>query len=234
MKLKKIASLMLAGVMAVSMLAGCSTTSNNGNSGEGEGEGEGTATSAYSATLKENMPKAVKDMENVTFQDNADDRAALEDALGNLSSTTLAQATILPQTATNVNAIPNWSDDFDLVASDFIDTLGFKDGDLDPADLSFVSIQNRDTNVTRKDGAIYVVDGTVDINKALKQVAADLDDKFAALPDESDGVVNDELHYTYDYTISVSVVNKALAPFAGYSASANFIAVTVTRVPTAA
>ena len=33
MKLKKIASLMLAGVMAVSMLAGCSTTSDNGNGG---------------------------------------------------------------------------------------------------------------------------------------------------------------------------------------------------------
>ena len=30
MKLKKIASLMLAGVMAVSMLAGCSNTSGNG------------------------------------------------------------------------------------------------------------------------------------------------------------------------------------------------------------
>ena len=33
MKLKKIASLMLAGVMAVSMLAGCKTTSDNGNGG---------------------------------------------------------------------------------------------------------------------------------------------------------------------------------------------------------
>ena len=31
MKLKKIASLMLAGVMAVSMLAGCHTASNDGN-----------------------------------------------------------------------------------------------------------------------------------------------------------------------------------------------------------
>ena len=37
MKLKKIASLMLAGVMAVSMLAGCSGNGNGGNGGEGEG-----------------------------------------------------------------------------------------------------------------------------------------------------------------------------------------------------
>ena len=37
---------------------------------------------------------------------------------------------------------------------------------------------------------------------------------------------------TYDYTVSASVVNKALEPFAGYTLSANFIAVTITRVPT--
>ena len=50
MKLKKIASLMLAGVMAVSMLAGCNTTSNGGNNG-GEGEGEGTTTTGYSVAF---------------------------------------------------------------------------------------------------------------------------------------------------------------------------------------
>ena len=43
MKLKKIASLMLAGVMAVSMLAGCS---NKPNEGTGEGEGTGSVTTS--------------------------------------------------------------------------------------------------------------------------------------------------------------------------------------------
>ena len=37
MKLKKIASLMLAGVMAVSMLAGCSNGNNGGNNGGDNG-----------------------------------------------------------------------------------------------------------------------------------------------------------------------------------------------------
>ena len=37
---------------------------------------------------------------------------------------------------------------------------------------------------------------------------------------------------TYDYTVSASVVNKALEPFAGYTLSANFIAVTITRTAT--
>ena len=73
MKLKKIASLMLAGVMAVSMLAGCSTTSNNGgqtNDGEGENQ-PATGVSNAVGTLTTDAP------EYVTFADNA----ALDDAL---------------------------------------------------------------------------------------------------------------------------------------------------------
>ena len=102
MKLKKIASLMLAGVMAASMLAGCNTASNGGNNG-GEGEGEGTTTSGYSAVMAENVSDAVKVIDNVTFQDHSADRAALDDALGNLSSTSNALGVILGKTPENVN-----------------------------------------------------------------------------------------------------------------------------------
>ena len=87
MKLKKIASLMLAGVMAVSMLAGCSTASNGGNNG-GEGEGEGTTTSGYSAMLGEKAADALKKADKdklFTFTDNADDQKALAAASVNLS-----------------------------------------------------------------------------------------------------------------------------------------------------
>ena len=85
MKLKKIASLMLAGVMAVSMLAGCNTASNGGNNG-GEGEGEGTTTTGYSVAFGDKVEKlsaTVKGKDYVTFADNANDQAALEDALNN-------------------------------------------------------------------------------------------------------------------------------------------------------
>ena len=87
-------------------------------------------------------------------------------------------------------------------------------------------------NRTIKEGALYVVDGNVDVNKAVKQIATNLSIFFDDLDEQ--GVVGDaagenSIIYDYDYTISVSVVNKTLAPFAGYSVSANFIAVTVNR-----
>ena len=72
MKLKKIAALALAGVMAVSMLAGCGTDKKPGT---GEGEGEGTVTTTgYSAELGKIMDL---DLDYVSFADNASDEAAL-------------------------------------------------------------------------------------------------------------------------------------------------------------
>ena len=67
--------------------------------------------------------------------------------------------------------------------------------------------------------------------KALAQIADMIKDDIAKLPNVN---VSFNDRYTYDYTVSASVVNKALEPFAGYTVSADFIAVTVTRVPTAA
>ncbi len=62
MKLKKIASLMLAGIMAVSMLAGCSGKGNN--SGNNNGNGVVTATGVNAdtviAALKDATTEAVK------------------------------------------------------------------------------------------------------------------------------------------------------------------------------
>ena len=81
MKLNKIASLALAGIMAVSMLAGCGEGNGNGNSGSSS---ENTNTTAgYSSTLAENLSAAAKE-DYITYQDNSADAAALEDALGNL------------------------------------------------------------------------------------------------------------------------------------------------------
>ena len=56
MKLKKIASLMLAGVMAVSMLAGCSGNSNN-NSNNNNNQNENTNTSSMVAAVNDAQDK---------------------------------------------------------------------------------------------------------------------------------------------------------------------------------
>ena len=235
MKLKKIASLMLAGVMAVSMLAGCSTASNGGNNGEGEGENGGNTASGYSAVLAENLSADAK-KDYITYQDNASDVAALEDALGNLGSVTTGGSTILPTLVCldGPNMGVNGLTGLDLMIEDFIDNAKLYGTDIDESDLSFVWCQNKDTNVVVKDATLYAIDGTVDANKAVKQVASRLDQYLSKLPKESDKTMANGNHYTYDYTVSVSVVNKPVTVIDGYHASANFIAVTVTRVPTAA
>ena len=69
MKLKKIASLALAGVMAVSMLAGCS----NGSSNNGGNTGDGAAVSIVDAV---NNGQSIKNKVKVTFTSDA----ALESA----------------------------------------------------------------------------------------------------------------------------------------------------------
>ena len=226
MKLKKIASLMLAGVMAVSMLAGCSTAAVDP---EPTPDPDPVPATGSSITLGEEVG-VEKDF--ITFADNADDVAALQDALGNLSSTGVYYSARLPKTVTPVTSW-NPNEDMKLVVSDFAESAeitntrlgaGLMKGDL-------LRWFNKNADKTMKYGLLFVVDGTVEDDKALAQIADMIKDDIAKLPNVNMSW-NDR--YTYDYTVSASVVNKALEPFAGYTVSADFIAVTVTRVPTAA
>ena len=226
MKLKKIASLMLAGVMAVSMLAGCSTASVKP---EEPTDPEQPTATGYSVEMAENLSDAAK-KDYIDFKDNADDLAALKDALGNMSWTTTADNTIVPKTIT---AVHDWDVvDTSLVVKDFISASGVKENQLVYNDMWNALLNNRlEDDETVKYGLLYVIDGTVDINKALKQVAGKVENLLENLPNVN---VSDTARYTFDYTVSVSVANKALDVIDWYNGSANFIAVTVTRVPTAA
>ena len=227
MKLKKIASLMLAGVMAVSMLAGCQ---NANVDPEQPTDPETPTTTGYSDVLAENLSDDAK-KDYIAFEDNADDLAALEDALGKLSWTTTAGYT-LPKVATPV---VDWiGADTTLMVNDFVDALDIKNTSMDYASMwnDLTSFYNLNDAETVKYGLMYVIDGTVDVNKALKQIAGNVESLLENLPN-----VNTDTNvarYTYDYTVSVSVANKALDVIDWYNGSANFITVTVTRVPTAA
>ena len=227
MKLKKLMALALSGVLAVSMFAGCAKADVKP---EPTPDPEEPTATGYSVEMAANLSDAAK-KDYIAYEDNADDVAALEDALGNMSWTTTAGNT-LPQVATAVN---DWvGGDTSLVVNDFVKTLGIENGSLDINSMwnDLASFYNLNDAETVKYGLLYVVDGTVDINKALKQVAGKVDALLQILPN-----VNTDTNvarYTYDYTVSVSVVNKSLDVIDWYNGSANFIAVTVTRVPTAA
>ena len=227
MKLKKIASLMLAGVMAVSMLAGCSTASNGGNN-DGDGEGEGTTTTGYSVAFGDKVEKLnsnVKGMDNVTFADNASDQAALEDALNNAGALQILIGTVHSHVSV-ANAIPG------AIRTDFMDAAKLnRYGIANNNNLVFDGIST--INRTTKVGSVYYVDGTVSMDKVLDQLAVRLDQFFATLQKDSVDTNDNRETYDFDYTISVSVVNKTSDVIDWYNGSVNVIAVTVTRTATA-
>ena len=78
MKLKKIASLMLAGVMAVSMLAGCSTANNNNSNDGGENNNVVTPTSIVTAV---NNGQSATNKVKINFTSDATLDAALSKAV---------------------------------------------------------------------------------------------------------------------------------------------------------
>ena len=220
MKLKKIASLVLAGIMAVSMLTACGKSANNGNNGEGDGENGGTAT-GYSSMLAEAVSDKVKKMDYVTFQDDAKVGEALEDALGNLSDVSTIAASLL------INRNGEWGSPTykDAVSTDFKDTLKLND----MGDWNFSA--DKWMNDTRKVGNIFCYDGRIDMEKTMKMVANEMNSKLEGLEEKGS---QGKLSYDYHYTVSVSVVNKSSDAIDWLHTSANFIAVTVTRTGTAA
>ena len=233
MKLKKIASLMLAGVMAVSMLAGCSTASNDGNNGEGEGENGGNTATGYSAKLESYLSDEVKDMENVTFQDNAANATALESAVKNISANEVLKTAKENPVPTSIS---KWSgSDYQAMIAELKKAYDIQDDDLDENDMNLLWAVNEQWKANRNlnDAVVYAVTGSVDLEKSLKDIADKLNSYFGALPasGEVDNGVgsNPALVYDYDYTISVSVVNKPVTVFTEYDGSVNYIAVTVSR-----
>ena len=220
MKLKKIASLMLAGIMAVSMLAGCKSGTPNSNPNEGD---EGNTTSGYSAMLGEAVADTLKDAKHddvVTFADNGDDQIALEDALGNIGAADIRSAAVAKtlKTLSNTAAKADFKDAAKLHRDTLIYANNFFDG-------------KSNVNNTRKVGAIYYIDGSVEMSKVIDQIAAQTETAFKNLQEsatvkDSNGTSTE---YKFDYTVSVSVVNVPATSDTTFVGSVNFIAVTVTR-----
>ena len=235
MKLKKIASLMLAGIMAVSMLAGCNgepapDPDNNGNGGN-------TAT-GYSATLGnkiEALSEKVKGMTYVDFKDDPTAEAALKSALGNLSFASSTIASVLPQVVTNITKtdmeeLEGPFVNVGLMIDDFVDAMAIENEWLNENGIAHVFIDANDSiddEDTVTAGVLYVVDGTVEIDNALNQIAEKLDSYIENLPNANSAT---NALVTYDYTVSTSIVNKPVSVIDWYNGSANFIAVTITRV----
>ena len=247
MKLKKIASLMLAGVMAVSMLAGCSTTTV-----DPEPTPDPTPNSNYGTTLWNYLDEGKK---NITFEANSTLDGYLQTAVNGVGSLAVYSSYWLGDTIVEVNTdgikvdvsgVDSDKDDNKANPVYLLDSLtgaakrlqsltGAANETLAVTSQNYTGMEavlneigktgmnKTDDDITAV--ALYVVDGGVDIDNALYDVAQDLDEVFMDL-DYTGNNEDNGREFVYKYTGSVSVVSKAISRD---GANVNFIAVQVDR-----
>ena len=225
MKLKKVVSLALAGVLAVSMLAGCGTDKKPAT------DEETTTASGYSAKVAEYIDS---DLDYVDFQDSATDATALQSMVDNYGD-----REIMGSTGTTAFKF-DWIGDKSTGVADFTEDAKL-DKFVDNSAAYFGSYFNTTVktvsmNDTVKAGAVYAADGTIQLDKVLKTVAADLADKFdseasAVLVKQAQDT-NKNVVYDYHYTVSVSVVNRDTTTSTMMNVPVTFVAVTITRTGT--
>ena len=244
MKLKKIASLMLAGVMAVSMLAGCSTAVDP----EPTPNPDPTPSANYGTTFYSYLSSDAQ--KKMTFGSNADLDAALKTAVERAGSLSIATNYWLADTVVEINTDglkldastndvekePTVIDSLYRVAKNLSESTGAENEELHvraddwtgmEAVLNQINkgVENKnadDVNAV----ALYVVDSTVSVEAALDDIADDLDNIIKNL-DIIGHVENSKGEYEYKYTGSVSVTSKSIPNVDGMSV--NFIAVEIAR-----
>ena len=190
MKLKKIASLMLAGVMAVSMLAGCSGSSDNGGNG-GASSNPNPSTGNYTETVLAKTNGVTKARLNVSTNSKLDD--AVEFAAENDRSTTVRNVTTI-----------NWANNDNWALEEYASTVMGAAADGFRNSNEFTGLDfSEDANLWDYNPKPYtlwtigVVSATVRDDVVDKMVADALDQLALKLQDDSDD-------YTYDFDVRVA------------------------------
>ena len=254
MKLKKIASLMLAGVMAVSMLAGCSgsTTDDNTNNGD---DNTTTVPASNASTVFEGALSTKANIK-IDMADDATLNANLNTAIENLTSSTIKVFNTVNKGVMNfaVNGY-YWMDENGQLIGNVVDSI--MGGDLKiiademGADAmwtkAFATLRPtfndaEDETVTM----LFAVDSAVSDNAAVKQVAKRLDSAISLLQIDDDVIdpsvsaprasatVKPGLDWTtlhYEYSGSVSVASKVLTE--NHGMGMRIVAVQITRTAVA-
>ena len=178
MKLKKIASLALAGIMAVSMLAGCSTTGNDGND---DPVVTPPADNSFAASINAELSDSQKAI--VTFEADSKLVNALNSVADKFDSNVLATAN------------SSWQDN--QVVEDFRDMMGAEEnvgfGD------AFKKINTKDTTAA----SIVIIPGELTEKGMIKEAADKIGDYINTSTLPNDSSTN---KYRYAYTGSVAYV----------------------------
>ena len=202
MKLKKIASLALAGIMAVSMLAGCSNGGNNGNNENNDGNV---------------TPVTSKIVDAVNNGQTAGNKVKIEFEVNSKLDAALQQAVNVYGTDASVNEVSkaitaNTGLEAKSATLSGTNKYGFLNGKV-----TYQTAVNTKRDV---DGDTYTFMGVVKVSAlsedyVLNSVAKAVDQAVAELSvssddDNDDGKVDvtvDKKYYGYDYDGSISMVS---------------------------
>ena len=216
MKLKKIASLMLAGIMAVSMLAGCK--SGTPDPKPNEGEEENTA-SGYSAVLGEKLADTLSknDLDDVfTFADNADDQKALKKVINTHLAAKNFDNYVTTLTFADAGTLPG--DPSVQMVNSFRSEVGAK---------NYIGQFSSGTSMnTAKSADIWIANGSIDMDVVMDMVAKACETALGNAKAKGNA---SSTNVDYAYEVAVSVENVSLTYDTTKTGSVNFIAVTVTR-----
>ena len=230
MKLKKIASLLLAGVMAVSMLTACGDNISDDTNGDDNTNTTPAATysSTFGAALKDQAAVDGK----ITMADNAELTADLNKAIEKLTAASIMRFYSDLNKIEYDRTVFNFGKDNTALGVGYADLIEIaKDMGAVETTKAFSGADNmlRDfTNKPWEDKTVtmlFAVDSTVSANAAVAEVAADLNGKIADLAINNVGTENDQLHYSY--TGSVSVATKTLTE--NHGMGMHIVAVQITR-----
>ncbi len=257
MKLKKIASLMLAGVMAVSMLTACDTTSNTPVDPDGDGNVDVTPaagkSSVFASALAENEDWGDIAKLKIDMKDDADLQSALDAAAQNVGTATIEDFTHALRAAgtiggSGVRVVANFEDNGRVwtaivnngIAQWFPTNARAGDLSVVAADMDAVGVSDafRALIPGRKEAAtetvtmLFAVDGFIGVDNAVAQVADVIAWEISELKidDDNSADINcgpDATHLHYEYTGAVSVTNRTLPD--NHGMGLNIIAVQITR-----
>ena len=233
MKLKKIASLMLAGVMAVSMLTACGDANTTDDTQKPE-EPDTTPATGYSATFEGRL-SALADA-NISMSDSDELNAALKAAMDFASNSKIAWNYNWDANNTVKFIASSGLDDQAQVAKELIKGA---DSDRESMGKATATATVRILNPLMGEVAydkdnvdvvmLYAVDGGLSTSAAVMEVADKLDGDIKALVRSYEAADNQNSTHDTMYTYTGSVSADTITLDADHGKSVTFVAVEIVR-----
>ena len=221
MKLKKIASLMLAGIMAVSMLTACgdSTTDNTGDNSSSSQPTVSNASNVMWNGMNKDARDIVDPVANATLENSLRKNVEIYGNLDNVVEYVLSHI-ISSGDKQNITATP-----VDVSNIIIWDKIAQDMGITNECDDCLAKDNGKDAAALR----LYATNFSVSDQYALEYVGQLIDEEIAGLP-----VISEDEDVEYDYEISASIVSENIANegLGTQMTTVKFIAVYATRTAT--